>query len=102
MDDEVRRVTEAPLHVFKQARRARRRRRIPDFTEIAEIVRTSRGLAHGRPPARQLPQWKSVMQDNLVRNIEQGLALTPAEIGHGERLRTELFHRVRRSWSATT
>ena len=43
----------------------------------------------------RLAQWKPVMQDNLVRNIEQGLALTPAEIGQGERLRTDLFHRVR-------
>jgi amidase len=43
----------------------------------------------------RLAQWKPVMQENLVRNIEQGLALTPAEIGQGERLRTDLFHRVR-------
>jgi amidase len=35
------------------------------------------------------------MQENLVRNIEQGLALTAAEIARGDRLRTALFHRVR-------
>jgi amidase len=35
------------------------------------------------------------MQENLVKNIEQGLALTASEIAAGERLRTQLFHRVR-------
>jgi len=35
------------------------------------------------------------MQDNLVKNIEQGRRLTPSEIGRAERLRTELWHRVR-------
>jgi amidase len=43
----------------------------------------------------KLPKWRDQMQENLVRNIEQGLALTPSEIGRAERLRTELWHRVR-------
>jgi amidase len=35
------------------------------------------------------------MQENLVKNIEEGLRLTPSAIGRAERLRTELWHRVR-------
>ena len=35
----------------------------------------------------------------MIWNIEQGLALDGARIGRAELLRTELFHRMRRSWS---
>jgi amidase len=35
------------------------------------------------------------MQQGLVWNIEQGLALTPVEIARAETLRTQLWHRVR-------
>jgi amidase len=94
LDDEVRRVTEATLDVFRKLG-ARVEAAHPAFTEVAEIVRTSRGAAMAARHHDKLAQWKPVMQDNLVRNIEQGLALTPAEIGQGERLRTDLFHRVR-------
>src|SRR6202035_1455747 len=39
--------------------------------------------------------WKDQMQKGLVWNIEQGLRLTPEEIGGAEVLRTTLWHRVR-------
>jgi len=94
LDHEVRRVTEASLDVFRKLG-ARVEAAHPAFTEVAEIVRTSRGASMAARHHDKLPLWKPVMQDNLVRNIEQGLALTPAEIGQGERLRTDLFHRVR-------
>lgn len=94
LDHEVRRVTEASLDVFRKLG-ARVEAAHPEFTEVAEIVRTSRGASMAARHHDKLPQWKTVMQDNLVRNIEQGLALTAAEIGQGERLRTDLFHRVR-------
>jgi amidase len=43
----------------------------------------------------KLPKWREQMQANLVKNIEHGLRLTPSQIGRAERLRTELWHRVR-------
>jgi amidase len=43
----------------------------------------------------KLAQWKDQMQPGLVWNVEQGLRLTPQEIGRGEKLRTALWHRVR-------
>jgi amidase len=95
MDDEVRRVTEDTLRVFK-ALGARVETAHPDFGETAEIVRTTRGLAMATRQEDRVKQWKSVMQENLVRNTEQGLALTPSEIGRGDRMRTELYERVRR------
>ena len=45
--------------------------------------------------ADKLTQWKDQMQPGLVWNIEQGLQLTPQEIGRGEKLRAALWHRVR-------
>jgi amidase len=94
LDHEVRRVSEASLDVFRKLG-ARVEAAHPAFTEVGEIVRTSRGASMAARHHDRLAQWKPVMQDNLVRNIEQGLALTPAEIGQGERLRTDLYHRVR-------
>jgi amidase len=35
------------------------------------------------------------MQKGLVWNIEQGLSLTPVDIGRAETLRTQLWQRVR-------
>jgi amidase len=95
LDHEVRRVTEASLAVFRTLG-ARVEAAHPDFGEVAEIVRTSRGLAMVTRQEEHLAKWKPLMQENLVRNTEQGLALTSSEIARGDRLRTELFHRVRR------
>lgn len=45
--------------------------------------------------ADKLEAWRDVMQANLVKNIEYGLTLTASDIGRAERLRTELWARVR-------
>ena len=95
LDDEVRRVTEATLPVFRKLG-ARVEAAHPDLGETAEVVRTTRGLSMVTRQEDNLRQWKAVMQENLVRNTEQGLALTASEIARGDRLRTELFHRTRR------
>jgi amidase len=94
LDHEVRRVTEATLAVFRKLG-ARVETAHPDFGEVGEIVRTTRGLSMVIRQEANLAKWKAVMQDNLVKNTEQGLALTASEIARGDRLRTELFHRVR-------
>jgi amidase len=95
IDHEVRRLTEATLAVFRRLG-ARVEAAHPDLGEVAEVVRTTRGLSMVVRQEANLATWKSVMQENLVRNTEQGLTLTASEIARGERLRTELFHRVRR------
>src|SRR5262245_11206763 len=94
LDHEVRRVTEATLGVFR-ALGARVEAAHPDFSEVDEIVRTSRGVSMVTRHEERLAEWKPKMQANLVRNIEQGLTLTSSDIGRGERLRTMLFERVR-------
>jgi amidase len=94
LDHEVRRVTEATLAVFRKLG-ARVEEAHPNFAEVDDIVRASRGLSMVGRHEDKLARWKPVMQENLVKNIEQGLTLTASEIARGERLRTEIFHRVR-------
>jgi amidase len=67
----------------------------PDFSETNEIVLSTRGLTMAALHADKLTRWRDQMQQGLVWNIEQGLRLTPQEIGRGEKLRTILWHRVR-------
>ena len=83
LDHEVRRVTEATLGVFR-ALGARVEAAHPDFSEVDEIVRASRGLSMVTRHEGKLADWKPQMQANLVRNIEQGLSLTPSAIARGE------------------
>ena len=67
----------------------------PDYSGLEEIVQTSRGASMVARHADKLGKWREQMQENLVKNIEGGLKLTPVDIGRAERLRTELWHRVR-------
>jgi amidase len=67
----------------------------PDFTGLREIVVTSRGASMVARHEPRLEKWRGAMQENLVKNIDLGLALTPSQIGRAERLRTELWERVR-------
>jgi amidase len=94
VDAEVARIAEAATRVFR-ALGARVEAACPDFAEVNEIVLGTRGLSMVANYAQHLARWKDQMQAGLVWNIEQGLALTPAQIGRAERLRTELWHRVR-------
>lgn len=67
----------------------------PDFTGTVEIALTARALSLAARYEPLLGEWRHVMQEHLVRNIEAGQRLTPSEIGRAERRRTELWHRVR-------
>jgi amidase len=94
VDDEVRAVTRAAADAFRRLG-ARVEEAHPDFTGLREIVLTSRGASMVARHEERLGQWREAMQENLVKNIDQGLALTPSQIGRAERLRTELWERVR-------
>jgi amidase len=92
--DEVRRVAAATVRVFRSLG-ATVDETHPDLDGLLEIVQTSRGVTMVARHAEKLAKWRPVMQENLVKNIEYGLTLTAADIGRAERLRTELWHRVR-------
>jgi amidase len=95
VEAEVARVAATTTGVFRSLG-ARVRTASPSFSEVGEIVLATRGLSMVALHADRLAQWRDVMQRGLVWNIDQGLALTPREIAQGEKLRTALWHRVRR------
>ena len=95
VDHEVAAVAEGATKVFRSLG-AKVEAASPDFSELNDIVLATRGLSMVALHAEKLPQWEGHMQQGLVWNIKQGLALTPEAIGRGVRLRTALWHRVRR------
>lgn len=93
VEAEVRRVFGEAAAVFRRLG-ARVQVRHPDFSDLLEIVLTSRGARMAALHAERLPKWREVMQENLVKNVEYGLRLDAEAIGRAERLRTALWERV--------
>lgn len=94
VDAEVAAVAERGARILRSVG-ARVEQASPDFSETNEIVLATRGLMMAALHADKLERWRDQMQPGLVWNIEQGLTLTPQEIGRGEKLRTTLWHRAR-------
>src|SRR4029453_5957379 len=94
IDAGVRAVFERAVTVFRSAG-ARMEKGSPDFGEVPEIVRLTRGLLMVARHADKPPEHRALLQPGLVENTEQGLALTPVEVARGELLRTRLWQRVR-------
>jgi amidase len=65
------------------------------MSDVPEIVRLTRALLMVARHADKLPQWRAVLQEGLVENTEQGLALSARDIAQGELLRTRQWQRVR-------
>jgi amidase len=93
IDDEVRASFEGAVAAFRSLG-ARVEAACPDLSDVPEIVRLTRGFLMVARHADKLPQWRAVLQEGLVENTEQGLALTPREIAEGELLRTRQWLRV--------
>lgn len=94
VDPEVVRVAEGALQMLRNLG-ARVEAVCPDFSEVNQIVRGTRGVAMVALHADKLPEWRTRMQEHLVQDIEQGLALTASEIARAETLRSVLWQRVR-------
>jgi len=94
IDHEVRAVFEGAVGVFRSGG-ARVEEGCPDMSDVPEIVRLTRGLLMVARHADKLPEHRAVLQDGLVENTEQGLALTARDVAQGELLRTQQWHRVR-------
>jgi amidase len=94
IDDEVRAVFESAVAVFRAAG-ARLERASPDLSDVPEIVRLTRGLLMVARHADKLPEHRAVLQEGLVENTEQGLALTSRDVARGELLRTSQWQRMR-------
>ena len=95
VDEEVARVAEGATRVFRSLG-ARLEAGCPDFSEVNDIVLGTRGVSMVANFAAAIsPAGRTEMQKGLVWNIEQGLALTPQDIGRAETLRATLWQRVR-------
>ena len=94
VDDEVRAVFERAVSVFGGLQ-ARVVEACPDLRDVPEIVRCTRGLLMVARHADKLPEHRAVLQEGLVENTEQGLALSARDIARGELLRTQQWERVR-------
>jgi amidase len=95
VDAEVARVAAGATRVFRSLG-ARVTAASPSFAELNDIVLGTRGLSMVALHADRLAEWRAEMQQGLVWNIEQGLGLTPRDIGRAEKLRSVLWERVRR------
>jgi amidase len=95
VDPEVARVAAGATRVFRSLG-ARVTTASPSFAELGEIVLGTRGLSMAALHADRLAEWRHVMQEGLVWNIEQGMRLTARDIGRAEKLRSALWERVRR------
>src|SRR5262249_5700337 len=94
IDDEVRRVFDDAVSGFRAAG-ARVEQASPDLSDVPEIVRLTRGLLMVARHAGQLPEHRAVLQEGLVDNTEQGLAVTTRDVARGELLRSREWQRVR-------
>src|SRR5512135_121803 len=68
----------------------------PDFDGATEAFETLRALSFSLRFAPLLRTHRGELKDTVVWNIEQGLRLDGERIARAERLRTELFQRMRR------
>jgi amidase len=91
----VRSVLESQRHAFESLG-AHVEDAVPDLADAYECFQTLRalGLAQTRGPL--LAKHRAQIKDTAVWNIEKGLVLTGDEIGRAERLRVQLFQRMKR------
>jgi len=68
----------------------------PDFSGAKESFECLRAVSFAQRFAPLLKSHRALLKDTVIWNVERGLAMTGAEIGRAEQLRTELFHRMRR------
>jgi amidase len=93
VDDEVLRVAHDAIKVFRSLG-ARIEAACPSFSEVPDIIRGTRALTMVALHADKLPEWRELMQKDLVEDVERGLALTTREIARSEVLRSVLWQRV--------
>jgi amidase len=67
----------------------------PDFTGATEAFETLRAVSFAMRLAPMLGTHRAQLKDTVIWNIEQGLALDGAKVARAERLRTELYQRMR-------
>ena len=67
----------------------------PDFAGADEVFKVLRAWRFELAYGELLEEHRQEMKDTVVWNIEEGRRLTGPQVGRAERLRAELYHRVR-------
>lgn len=67
----------------------------PDFSGADEVFKVLRAWRFELAYGALLGEHRDEMKDTVVWNIEEGRRLTGPQVGRAERLRAELYHRVR-------
>ena len=67
----------------------------PDFSGATEAFETLRAVNFAMSYAPLLKTNRADLKDTVIWNIEQGLALDGAKLARAERLRTEVYQRLR-------
>ncbi|HYM29982.1 MAG TPA: amidase family protein [Candidatus Cybelea sp.] len=65
-----------------------------DFGDAEDTFQVLRAMGFANGRASLLAQHRDQLKPEVVWNIEQGLKLTPADIGRAERARGALYHRT--------
>ena len=67
----------------------------PDFRDADEIFRVLRAWNFVVGHEQHLQHHRQLVKDTVVRNTEQGFALSGRDVSRAEEKRTQLFHRMR-------
>ena len=67
----------------------------PDFAGADEVFKVLRAWRFELAYGELLEEHRHEMKDTVVWNIEEGRRLTGPQVGRAERLRADLYHRVR-------
>ncbi len=67
---------------------------LPDLAGADEVFRVQRALIFAASHGELMERHREQLKDTVIWNIEEGLKLTPRQIGGAEIKRTELFARV--------
>ncbi len=68
---------------------------LPDLSGADEVFQILRAWSFEATHGSLLAKHRGQMKRTVIWNIEEGERLTGADVGRAERLRTELFHRLR-------
>jgi amidase len=68
----------------------------PDFSGADEAFKTLRALSFELSYGELVDKHRELVKDTVIWNVEQGRALTGPQIARAERLRSEVYQRVRR------
>jgi amidase len=67
---------------------------VPDLSDAYESFQTLRAVGLVQTRGELLVTHRDKLKDTAIWNIEQGLALTGAQVARGERLRVQVFQRM--------